>query len=84
MKFFKKSEDQQHEFIIEELRQKISSAHMPPPVAKISEQELELLSRISPSSAEYTIGITYIDYLVSRPWNRKTGTPRSVGRIARR
>jgi ATP-dependent Lon protease len=30
------------------------------------------LSRISPSSAEYTIGITYIDYLVSLPWNRKT------------
>jgi ATP-dependent Lon protease len=72
MKFFKKSEDQQHEYIIEELRQKISSAHMPPPVAKISEQELELLTRISPSSAEYTIGITYIDYLVSLPWNRKT------------
>jgi ATP-dependent Lon protease len=72
MKFFKKSEDQQREFIIEELRQKISSAHMPPPVAKISEQELELLTRISPSSAEYTIGITYIDYLVSLPWNRKT------------
>ena len=72
MKFFKKSEDKQHEYIIEELRQKISSAHMPPPVAKISEQELELLTRISPSSAEYTIGITYIDYLVSLPWNRKT------------
>jgi ATP-dependent Lon protease len=72
MKFFKKSEDQQHEYIIEELRQKISTAHMPPPVAKISEQELELLTRISPSSAEYTIGITYIDYLVSLPWNRKT------------
>jgi ATP-dependent Lon protease len=72
MGFFKKSEDQQHEYIIEELRQKISSAHMPPPVAKISEQELELLTRISPSSAEYTIGITYIDYLVSLPWNRKT------------
>lgn len=45
---------------------------MPPPVAKISEQELELLTRISPSSAEYTIGITYIDYLVSLPWNKKT------------
>ncbi len=39
---------------------------------KIAEQELELLTRISPSSAEYTIGITYIDYLVSLPWNKKT------------
>ena len=73
MKFFKKSsDDQQHELIIEELRQKISSASMPPPVAKIAEQELDLLTRISFSSAEYTIGIAYIDYLVSLPWNRKT------------
>jgi ATP-dependent Lon protease len=45
---------------------------MPPPVAKIAEQELDLLTRISSSSAEYTIGITYVDYLVSLPWNRKT------------
>jgi ATP-dependent Lon protease len=83
MKFFKKSEDQQHEFIIEELRQKISSAHMPPPVEKISEQELVLLTRISPSSAEYTIGITYIDYLVSLPWNRKTEDNLDIARAER-
>ena len=45
---------------------------MPAPVQKIAEQELDLLTRISPASAEYTIGITYIDYLVSLPWNKKT------------
>ena len=72
MKFFQKSEDSHQEFIIEELRQKISAAAMPNPVRKIAEQELELLTRISPSAAEYTIGITYIDYLVSLPWNKKT------------
>jgi ATP-dependent Lon protease len=71
MKFFKNQDDQQ-ESIIRELRQKISSAHMPQPVEKIAGQELDMISRISPSSAEYTIGITYIDYLVSLPWNKKT------------
>jgi len=72
MKFFKNADDNHQEFIIEDLRQKISAAAMPLPVQKIAEQELDLLSRISPASAEHTIGITYIDYLVSLPWNKKT------------
>ncbi|MCK9419116.1 MAG: endopeptidase La [Nitrospirae bacterium] len=72
MKFFNKSEDSHQEFIIEELRRKLSEAAMPNTVQKIAGQELDLLTRISPSSAEYTIGVTYIDYLVSLPWNKKT------------
>lgn len=72
MKFFKKSEDTEQAAKIEELGRMIDAAGMPPDVKKITEQELETLSRISPSSAEYTIGITYIDYLVGMPWNKKT------------
>ncbi|MGE5172550.1 MAG: endopeptidase La [Betaproteobacteria bacterium] len=83
MKFFKKSDDNQHELIIGELRQKISMAKMPGPVEKIVEQELDILSRISPSSAEYTIGITYIDYLLSLPWNIKTEDNLDLGRAER-
>jgi ATP-dependent Lon protease len=83
MKFFKKSEDSQQEFIIGELRQKIFSAKMPPSVEKIAEQELAILTKISPSTAEYTIGITYIDYLVSLPWNKKTEDNLDIGRAER-
>jgi ATP-dependent Lon protease len=83
MKFFKKSDDNQHALIIEELRQKISSACMPGPVEKISEQELSVLAKISPSSAEYTIGITYIDYLTSLPWNKKTEDNLDLSRAER-
>ena len=72
MNFFKKSDSGQHEVIIEELRQKIASACMPGQVEKIAEQELSILAKISPTTAEYTIGITYIDYLVCLPWNKKT------------
>lgn len=72
MKFFKKSEDTEQAAKIEELSRMIDAAGMPPDVKKIAKQELETLSRISPSSAEYTIGITYIDYLVGMPWNKKT------------
>jgi ATP-dependent Lon protease len=72
MKFFKSSDDSQQELIIQELRNKIQTAAMPIPVMKIAEQELDLLTRISPVAAEYTIGVTYIDYLVSLPWSKKT------------
>jgi ATP-dependent Lon protease len=72
MKFFKKFEEDPQEIITDELQKKISSAGMPAPVQKIAEQELDLLRKISPSTAEYTIGLTYVDYLVTLPWNKKT------------
>src|SRR5271169_1917877 len=72
MKFFKKSEEPEQDTKTEELRQIIADAMMPPDVQKIAYQELETLSTISQTSAEYTIGITYIDHLVAMPWNRKT------------
>ncbi|HEX9157159.1 MAG TPA: endopeptidase La [Syntrophales bacterium] len=83
MKFFNKPEDSQQVFINEELRRKISEAAMPQPVQKIAEQELQLLTRISPASAEYTIGVTYIDYLVSLPWNKRTADNLDIVRAGR-
>lgn len=72
MNIFKKSDDKQHLTTIEDFRQRISSANMPPHIKQITEKELDILSKMSSATAEYTIGITYIDYLVSLPWNRKT------------
>ncbi len=83
MKFFKKSEDDHQESIAGELRQKISAARMPDAVRKIAEQELDVIARISPSSAEYTIGITYLDYLLSLPWNKGTEDNLDLGRAER-
>jgi ATP-dependent Lon protease len=72
MKFFKRSEEDPQDRTVGDLRQKIEEAGMPPAVEAIARQELETLSKITPASAEYTIGLTYIDYLLSLPWNRKT------------
>ncbi len=82
MKFFKKSGESQQEFIIGELRQKIALANMPQAVSKIADQELDILSKISPSSSEYTIGYTYVDYLVSLPWNRRTEDNLDINRAS--
>jgi len=72
MSIFKKSDDKQHSATIEELRQRIDSANMPSHVLKIADKELDMLSRTNSTTAEYTIGLTYIDYLVSLPWTKKT------------
>jgi len=72
MSIFKKSEDKQHLETLDEFRQKIVSAHMPSSIKQIAERELDMMCRMSPATAEYTISLTYVDYLVSLPWNKKT------------
>ena len=72
MGIFKKSDESLKAATIEELRQMVVSAQMPPNIQQIASKELELLSKISSTTAEYTIGLTYIDYLISLPWNKKT------------
>jgi ATP-dependent Lon protease len=72
MNIFKKSAEKLQIATIEESRQSIISAKMPPHVEQLANKELEMLSKISPTTAEYTIGLNYIDYLVSLPWNKNT------------
>jgi ATP-dependent Lon protease len=73
LSIFKKSSDEKLQATtIGELRQRIISAGMPLHVHEIANKELDMLSKISPGSAEYTIGLTYIEYLTSLPWNNKT------------
>ena len=69
--------------IIAELSRKITDAKMPAGVEKIAGQELEMLTKISPASAEYSIGLTYIDYLVTLPWNKKTEDNLDLARAER-
>jgi len=72
MSFFKKGDDKLQIEAIEDLKQKIESACMPAEVLEIAENELTTISRTSPLLAEYSIGLNYIEYLVSLPWNKKT------------
>jgi ATP-dependent Lon protease len=83
MNIFGKAHDDEKDSVVEELRQKIIDAHMPPPVEKIAEQELGIISRINPATAEHSIGVTYIDYLVSLPWNRRTEDNLDLARAER-
>jgi len=72
MRIFKKGPDKELASEIEELKETVVHAKMPEVVEKVAFKEVDRLSKASPSSAEYTIGINYIDYLVSLPWNKMT------------
>lgn len=72
MSFFRKSDESSYSSTIEELRGTIAAAGMPSCAEKVANNELELLSKINDNTAEYTIGLTYIEYLISLPWNQKT------------
>ncbi|MFZ5564089.1 MAG: endopeptidase La [Thermodesulfobacteriota bacterium] len=56
----------------EEYKAKIEAAHMPPEAHKAATKELERFSRMHPSSSEYTVSSTYLDWLTSLPWDRHT------------
>jgi ATP-dependent Lon protease len=72
MNIFKKSEGKLQAATIEDLRQMIISSKMPLHAQQIADKEVEMLSKTSPNVAEYSIGLAYIDYLVSLPWSKKT------------
>jgi len=72
MKFFGKTDEPQQDPVLEKLREKISANDLGNHVKEVMDRELELLCRIGPSTSEYTIGLTYIEYLLSLPWKIRT------------
>lgn len=57
---------------IEELRRKIKQAKMPKEIEKEALRELERLAQMHPSSAEYTVSRTYLDWMIALPWSKTT------------
>lgn len=57
---------------IDEFDKKIKAASLPAHAEQTARKELDRLSHMQPSSAEYTVTRTYLDWLVTLPWSVST------------
>ncbi|MCK4299536.1 MAG: LON peptidase substrate-binding domain-containing protein, partial [Planctomycetes bacterium] len=66
-----------------ELRQRIDEAHLPESAHEVALKELDRLEKMHPSASEYTVSRTYLDWLISLPWNVVTEDRLDVGEAHR-
>lgn len=56
----------------DDLGKQIEEAGMPEEAEKQAKRELSRLSKMHPSSAEYTVARTYLGWMLDMPWNKST------------
>jgi ATP-dependent Lon protease len=68
---------------IREFRSLIRKSHLPEEAEKEAKRELQRLSRMHPSSSEYVVASTYLDWLTSLPWNESSRDMLDIGSARR-
>ncbi|HIF5671715.1 TPA: endopeptidase La [Vibrio parahaemolyticus] len=71
-------EDAPDEF--ETLQKKIDESKMPQEAREKTEQELQKLKMMSPMSAEATVVRSYIDWMVSVPWTKRSKVKKNLAK----
>ena len=63
-------DDQQAE--VNELRERLDELELPEDVRKAAERELSRLEKLPPAAAEYGVIRTYLDWILTLPWDKTT------------
>ena len=66
------SDDGQAE--IDELREKLEKSGMSAEARKECDRELKRLAKMTPASAEYMVARTYLEWMISLPWAKSSGS----------
>jgi len=57
---------------VQELRQRVTAAHLPERVEAAAMREVDRLERMTPASPEYQMLRTYLDWVLDIPWDKPT------------
>jgi ATP-dependent Lon protease len=68
---------------IEELRERIRRAKVPPEVEKVAKKQLSRLRSMAQQSAEFNVTKTYLEWIADLPWSKTTVDKLSVSDVRR-
>ena len=57
---------------VNELRERLDEAELPPEARKEADRELGRLAKMPAAAAEYTVARTYLEWLIALPWAKHT------------
>jgi len=73
-------EDDEEEDFVEQLRERLMQAGLPDDAQKVANKELNRLRSIQPSSPEYTVARTYLEWMADLPWQKTTRDSHDITR----
>ncbi|MFA5072429.1 MAG: endopeptidase La [Nitrospirota bacterium] len=65
---------------IKNLREKIEEAKLPPEAEKESKRELGRMEKLSAASPEYSVIRSYLEWMISLPWNKTSASAIDIGK----
>ena len=68
---------------IENLRERIARAELPPEAEKAAKKQLNRMRSMSPAGAEYHVARQYVEWLADLPWGKATADRLDVGEARR-